>query len=125
MIGAQTEPVAVPRYETAVSLIHRIASALFGATMSVRMVEGLDPDLYLEQWWQLRRTSELIILKRSAALSDFDRGAVHEAFAMAHTAHHARPHVPAVLVEPLCPCEIAGLIASCEQLLKEEAANAA
>jgi hypothetical protein len=120
MIGAQTEPVAVPRYETAVSLIHRIASVLFAATMSVAMFEGIDSEVYLDHWWQLRRTAELIILKRSAVLTLAERDALHSAFRMAHTAHHTCPRVAAVMMDPPCACEMAGLIESCEQLLKEE-----
>ena len=123
MIGAQTDPVTVPRYATAVNLIHKIASVLFAASMSVEMTTDEAADSYAAVWFHLRRTAERMLGRRSVALTAADREVLHDAFEVAHTAHHARPHVACVRVESSCKCEVAGLIRNCERLLEEAHAN--
>jgi hypothetical protein len=113
MTGAQTEPVSVPAYQTAVSLLLKLANPLF--LRAINEPHGFNawhPNF--TSWVALRGFASLLLMRRTVDLSNEETIHLNLTLVLAHELSHEGE----VCSPPaFCECETARQIADLLRLL--------
>jgi hypothetical protein len=116
MTGAQTLPIQTPPFETAATLILRVALLLFQKATHKR---GLDDAAFLA-WSTLRRTASHFLSRSSICLTNPERECLIKALMIAHSvAHPEGEHSPA----QSCGCEMGRAIWELASFMEETEAR--
>lgn len=106
MKGAQTEPVRIEPYTTAVTLVLRLAGRVFAC--ATRPTAGIDKELY-QHYSNLRDAAQKMLDTRDTVLGQQTQARVLLALKAAHDLAHDMDCAPQPPLSE-CPCDTADTI---------------
>lgn len=105
MTGSQTDAVSTARYVIAVSILLRLGSPLFRASLETGDLDYFEQ--LFDTWLELRRLAEILLREKTTQLGSTDEAMLESALTFTHEHHHRTLAAGYRLADPLlCHCLI-------------------